>query len=137
VTSGTPPYTFTYTGTLPPGLTLSPAGVLSGVPTASGVYTFTVVITDSGTPTQTASKSFGLEIGSASENDDPPGDDPPGDDPPGDSDPPNPGSAVLPDTGADSRDSGLGFGWWPLAAVIASLLLPIPYEIVLKRGRSS
>ncbi|MDR5698757.1 putative Ig domain-containing protein [Agromyces aerolatus] len=60
--SGTPPagivgsgYSFTYTvtgtptptvslasGTLPPGLTLSSAGVLSGTPTTAGTFTFTV-----------------------------------------------------------------------------------------------
>ncbi len=32
---------------LPPGLTLSPAGVLSGTPTTSGTYTFLVTATDS------------------------------------------------------------------------------------------
>jgi hypothetical protein len=46
---GTPPVTFALnTGTLPPGLTLSPAGVLSGTPTASGAFTFTVKVTDAG-----------------------------------------------------------------------------------------
>jgi hypothetical protein len=38
--------TATFTGTLPPGLTLSAAGVLSGTPTAEGDYTFTVGATD-------------------------------------------------------------------------------------------
>ena len=37
----------TTTGTLPTGLTLSSAGVLSGTPTAAGSYTFTVTATDS------------------------------------------------------------------------------------------
>jgi hypothetical protein len=44
---GTPPYTWsTVGGTLPPGITLSAAGVLSGTPTAAGTYTFTVQVTD-------------------------------------------------------------------------------------------
>ncbi len=40
-------YTFTVsTGTPPTGLTLSPAGVLSGTPTDSGTFNFTVLATD-------------------------------------------------------------------------------------------
>jgi hypothetical protein len=38
--------TVTVSGTLPPGLTLSSAGLLSGVPTADGAFTFTVAATD-------------------------------------------------------------------------------------------
>jgi hypothetical protein len=44
---GFTPYTFTTNGTLPTGLTLSGAGLLSGTPTANGNYTFYVVATDS------------------------------------------------------------------------------------------
>jgi hypothetical protein len=44
---GTPPYTFTFSGTLPPGLTLSTGGVLSGTPTTTGCFDFTVTATDS------------------------------------------------------------------------------------------
>jgi hypothetical protein len=44
---GTAPYTFVITaGALPAGLTLTSAGVLSGTPTASGSFTFTVTATD-------------------------------------------------------------------------------------------
>lgn len=44
---GTPPHTFTVTGgTLPEGLKLSPDGTLSGIPTESGTFTFTVEATD-------------------------------------------------------------------------------------------
>jgi large repetitive protein len=44
---GRPPYTFTATGTLPPGLTLDPAtGKISGAGTAAGRYPFTVTVTD-------------------------------------------------------------------------------------------
>ena len=48
---GTPSYTFTYTGTLPTGLTLSSAGVLSGTPLAAGTFNFTVTATDASTGT--------------------------------------------------------------------------------------
>ena len=46
--SGDPPYTFAITlGALPPGLGLNAAtGVTSGTPTAIGLYTFTVQVTD-------------------------------------------------------------------------------------------
>lgn len=45
---GTPPYTFTkQAGSLPPGLSLSPQGMLSGQPDTAGTYAFTVRVTDS------------------------------------------------------------------------------------------
>jgi choice-of-anchor A domain-containing protein len=40
-------YSFSATG-LPPGLTLSSSGLLSGTPTASGTFTYTVTVTDNG-----------------------------------------------------------------------------------------
>ena len=44
---GTAPYTFTLvSGTLPSGVTLKPSGVLSGTPTSSGTFTFTIRGTD-------------------------------------------------------------------------------------------
>ena len=44
---GTAPYSFSVTaGLLPPGLTLSPDGLLSGIPTLAGSYAFTVTATD-------------------------------------------------------------------------------------------
>ena len=44
---GTGPYTFALTaGALPAGVTLSPAGVLSGTPTAGGTFNFTITATD-------------------------------------------------------------------------------------------
>ncbi len=46
-TGGTSPYTWSKTGTLPAGLTLSSAGVLSGTPTTAATYNFTVIATDS------------------------------------------------------------------------------------------
>lgn len=46
-TGGTAPYTFRVAGgSLPPGMALSAAGVLSGTPTAHGVFTFTVAARD-------------------------------------------------------------------------------------------
>ncbi len=44
---GFPPYSFSSASTLPAGLTLSPAGVLAGVPTVAGAYQFSVVVFDS------------------------------------------------------------------------------------------
>jgi large repetitive protein len=45
---GLSPYTFAITtGSLPTGLTLSTAGVISGTPTAAGSFTFTITVTDS------------------------------------------------------------------------------------------
>ena len=41
-------------GALPTGLTLSGAGFISGTPTATGSFTFTVQVTDSGVPAHTA-----------------------------------------------------------------------------------
>jgi len=45
-TGGTGPLSFSATGTTPPGLTLSTAGVLSGTPVTAGSYTFTVTVAD-------------------------------------------------------------------------------------------
>ncbi|WP_405092938.1 putative Ig domain-containing protein [Micromonospora sp. NBC_01392] len=47
VVGGTAPFSWSVTGTLPPGLTLDPnTGLLSGRPTAAGAYPFTVRVTD-------------------------------------------------------------------------------------------
>jgi len=44
---GTAPYTFrVVSGSLPPGLTLAPGGTLSGAPTATGPYCFSIGATD-------------------------------------------------------------------------------------------
>jgi large repetitive protein len=61
--TSTPPYTWVLAaGTLPPGLTLAPTGVLAGVPTTAGTYDFTVRVTDSRTPAGSAQKAFSLLI---------------------------------------------------------------------------
>ena len=50
--NGTGPYTYAITaGALPPGVTLSSAGALSGTPSAAGNFNFTVEATDSSTGT--------------------------------------------------------------------------------------
>ncbi len=46
-TGGTPPFTFTWTNQ-PPGLTLSPAGAISGQPTSAGSFNIQVAVHDSG-----------------------------------------------------------------------------------------
>src|SRR5262249_32724043 len=43
---GTAPYSFTFSGSLPAGLNLSSAGVLSGTPTTAGPNAFTVTVKD-------------------------------------------------------------------------------------------
>jgi hypothetical protein len=60
--NGTQPYSWSYTGNLPPGLNLNPAGLISGTPSATGTYTFTAKVTDSGSPQQSATKSFTISI---------------------------------------------------------------------------
>ena len=53
--NGVPPYTFTASqSSLPPGLTLSSTGLLSGIPTVDDTYIFTVTITDAKNATGTA-----------------------------------------------------------------------------------
>ena len=55
---GTAPYTFAVTaGSLPAGLSLSPAGALTGTPTTPGAFSFTVTATDSAASTGIAAYS--------------------------------------------------------------------------------
>jgi len=50
---GTTPYTWSISmGSLPPGLSLTTDGIISGTPTTIGSYDFTVKVVDSQTPTQ-------------------------------------------------------------------------------------
>jgi hypothetical protein len=59
--NGTPPYTFTApAGSTPAWLNVAPSGVLSGTPTASGSFNFTVTVTDSAA--NTASAPFTLAV---------------------------------------------------------------------------
>ncbi|WP_250628367.1 putative Ig domain-containing protein [Pinirhizobacter soli] len=59
-TGGATPYTFTETGALPTGLTMTSAGTISGTPTSAGTYPITVKVTDAAT--QTAQQTFQLTI---------------------------------------------------------------------------
>ena len=60
-TGGVLPYTWSrVSGKLPNGLTLSPAGVITGTPSKRGLYTFTVRVRDSlGTQ---VTKAFSIQI---------------------------------------------------------------------------
>ncbi len=65
-TGGTTPYTWSVSaGVLPPGLSLSSGGVLSGTPTATGVASFTVKVTDVSLPAQSVTKALTLPINGA------------------------------------------------------------------------
>jgi Putative Ig domain/Galactose oxidase, central domain len=54
---GTPPLSWTESGSLPPGLTLSSTGQLSGSPGSAGTYAFRVTVTDSANPPLTATNA--------------------------------------------------------------------------------
>jgi hypothetical protein len=66
----TAPYTYSLaSGALPAGVTLSSAGVLSGIPSAAGTFTFTVSATDSSTgtgPFTGTSGTYSLTVGALS-----------------------------------------------------------------------
>lgn len=60
---GTAPYSWSVvSGQLPAGLSLSPTGVISGTPTVSGQYTFTVQVKDSASTPQAATGSYSVAI---------------------------------------------------------------------------
>jgi hypothetical protein len=61
---GEPPYTWTLASgsTLPPGLSLSSAGTLSGTPTSAGTYSFTVEAQDAEHPAETATANLSLIV---------------------------------------------------------------------------
>jgi len=63
-TGGTLPYTWSViSGSLPAGLSLDPAtGAITGTITASGTPTFTVQVTDSKTPPETAWKTLSIAV---------------------------------------------------------------------------
>lgn len=54
-------HTFTNTGTLPTGLSLSGAGVLSGTPTVPGTYASIVIVADG----SSSSNAFSITVGAA------------------------------------------------------------------------
>ncbi len=65
-TGGTPSYSWSITsGQLPGGLALAPAsGQISGTPTTSGQFSFTVAVKDSAPSPQTASKALAINVSS-------------------------------------------------------------------------
>jgi hypothetical protein len=63
-TGGTPPVSWAISP-LPPGLTATTGGLISGTPTTAGSAAVTVTATDSGSPAQTASATLTLTIAAA------------------------------------------------------------------------
>jgi putative Ig domain-containing protein len=62
-TEGTTPYAWSInSGSLPAGLTLSAGGTISGTPTATGSSSFTVKVTDSGSPATSATATFSITV---------------------------------------------------------------------------
>ena len=55
---GTPPYSWSASSGLPPGLALGQNGALTGTPTAVGTYSFTVTVTDAASSSSSASLSM-------------------------------------------------------------------------------
>jgi hypothetical protein len=69
-TGGTTPYTWSLVSvagqSLPPGVTLSASGTLSGNPTTAGTYNFTVQVRDSAPSPATVQKAFAITVSTAS-----------------------------------------------------------------------
>lgn len=64
--NGTTPFVWSVSGDLPRGLTLNTSeGKISGTPTRTGEFTFTISVADSGTPQQLASKTYTLKVNDA------------------------------------------------------------------------
>ena len=60
-TGGVQPYTWSYTGNLPTGLSMSAGGTITGTPSAAGTFNFTAKVTDSSSPTP-GTATAGLQI---------------------------------------------------------------------------
>ena len=64
---GTSPYKWSITsGALPAGLTLSATGAVSGKPTTSGTFSFTIHVADSASSPTSASRSLSITVAAAS-----------------------------------------------------------------------
>ncbi len=64
-TGGKPPYSWSLSGSLPPGLTLNGSqGIISGTPTGTGTFGFTLTVSD--TTGASASQNFSITINPAS-----------------------------------------------------------------------
>lgn len=62
---GVAPYTWTMSGTLPAGLSLNSAGVITGTPTATGGSTFNAQVADSEQPPAAASAQLSITVNSS------------------------------------------------------------------------
>jgi hypothetical protein len=63
-TGGTPPYSWSVSaGSLPPGLSLSSSGTISGTPAEAGTYSLTIQAADSSSPRQTATAQLSITVG--------------------------------------------------------------------------
>ncbi len=62
---GSGSYTWSPVSSLPPGLSLSSGGVISGTPTSASNYSFEVQVQDSSSPAQTATSTFSMTITTA------------------------------------------------------------------------
>jgi Putative Ig domain len=68
-TGGKAPYTWTlFSGTLPTGITVHSTGSLSGTTTQTGSFNFTVNVTDTSSPQQTATQALVLTVNSSTFN---------------------------------------------------------------------
>ena len=67
IAGGVAPYTWSvFSGNLPAGLSLSSNGTISGTPTSTGTFNFTIQVADSSSPQQTASQAFTVIISNSS-----------------------------------------------------------------------
>ena len=62
---GTASFNWSTTGSLPAGLSLNPSGasiIISGTPLSPGAYNYSIIVTDSSSPVQTATQSYSGNI---------------------------------------------------------------------------
>jgi len=61
-TGGFPPYSWSASGMVPPGLSLNSAGILSGTPSTAGVFVLNAVVTDQTAPSGMSNASLSITI---------------------------------------------------------------------------
>jgi hypothetical protein len=62
-TGGTAPYTWSSAvGSLPSGITIASNGVITGIPTVSGTFTFSAIVADSSNPIQSVAASRTIKV---------------------------------------------------------------------------